>query len=198
MISGILLAAGESRRMGKPKLLLPWGETTIIEEVVDAYLKSALSELIVVVGESKETIKKVLQSKPVKIVENPFYRQGMSTSIRAGVLAASLKAEGYCIGLGDQLLITTKVIDLLISSFLKDRTGIAVISHQGKRGHPVIFSSAFHDALCSLNGDLGGRTIIENHPSEVRYVEAETKAVLIDIDTPEDYDKLSKKTLLSF
>jgi|WetSurSiteA1Bulk_404760.scaffolds.fasta_scaffold23610_2 molybdenum cofactor cytidylyltransferase len=192
MISGILLAGGESRRMGKPKLLLPWKQATIIEEVVDAYLKSTLSELIVVVGENKESIKEVLQSKPARVVENPLYRQGMSTSIRAGVLAADSETEGYCIGLGDQPLITTQAIDLLISSFLKDRTGIAVLSHQGKRGHPVIFSSAFRDALCSLNGDLGGRAIIEKHPSEVRYVEAGTKAVLVDIDTPEDYDKLSK------
>jgi len=192
MISGILLAAGESRRMGKPKLFLPWKQTTIIEEVVDVYLKSTLSELIVVVGESKENIKEILQSKPVRVVENPLYRQGMSTSIRAGVLAASIETEGYCIGLGDQPLITTKVIDLLISSFLKDRTGIAVLSHQGKRGHPVVFSSVFRDALCSLNGDLGGRAIIEKHPSEVRHVEAGSKAVLEDIDTPEDYDKLSK------
>ena len=192
MISGILLAAGESRRMGKPKLFLPWKQTTIIEEVVDVYLKSTLSELIVVVGESKENIKEILQSKPVRVVENPLYRQGMSTSIRAGVLAATIETEGYCIGLGDQPLITTKVIDLLISSFLKNRTGIAVLSHQGKRGHPVIFGSAFRDALCSLNGDLGGRAIIEKHPSEVRYVEAGGKAVLVDIDTPEDYDKLLK------
>ena len=192
MISGILLAAGESRRMSKPKLLLPWKKTTILEEVVDSYLKSALSELIVVVGASKESIKEVLQSKPVRIVENPLYRQGMSTSIRAGVLAASLEAEGYCIGLGDQPLITTKAIDRLISSFLKDRTGIAVLSYQRKRGHPVIFSSAFRDALCSLTGDLGGRTIIEKYPSKVKYVEAGSEAVLADIDTPEDYDKLSK------
>lgn len=186
------MAAGESRRMGKPKLLLPWKKTTIIEEVVDAYLKSTLSELIVVVGENKESIKEVLKSKPVRIVENLLYRQGMSTSICAGVLAASIEAEGYCIGLGDQPLITTKAIDLLITFFLKDRTGIAVLSHQGKRGHPVIFSAAFRDALSSLDGDLGGRTIIEKHPSEVRYVEAGSKAVFVDIDTPEDYDKLSK------
>ena len=186
------MAAGESRRMGKPKLLLPWKQATIIEEVVDGYLKSTLSELIVVVGENKESIKEVLQSKPVRVVENPLYRQGMSTSIRAGILAAAIETEGYCIGLGDQPLISTKVIDLLITSFLKDRTGIAVLSHQGKRGHPVIFSFAFRDALCSLNGNLGGRTIIEKNPSKVKYVEAESKAVLVDIDTPEDYDKLSK------
>ena len=195
MISGILLAAGESRRMGKPKLLLPWKQATIIEEVVDGYLKSTLSELIVVVGENKKSIKEVLQAKPVRIVENPLYRQGMSTSIRAGVLAASIETEGYCIGLGDQPLITTKVIDLLITSFLKDRTGIAVLSHQGKRGHPVIFSAAFREALCSLNGDLGGRTLIEQYPSEVRYVEAGSKSIFLDIDTPEDYQKLDKINL---
>jgi len=191
MISGILLAAGESRRMGKPKLLLPWKQTTIIEAVVDAYLKSALAELIVVVGESKESIKEVLQSKPVKVVENPLYRQGMGTSICRGVEAASGKAEGYLIGLGDQPFISADIIDQLITYFVKEHPGIAVCSYQGKNGHPVIFARKFRRDLRSIRGDIGGRTIINKHLNEVAYIEVGSKNIRLDIDTPEDYQKLT-------
>jgi len=191
MISGILLAAGASRRMGKPKLLLPWKQATIIEDVVDGYLKSTLSELIVVVGDSKKSIKKVLQSKPVRVVENPLYRQGMGTSIRRGVEAASRKAEGYLIGLGDQPFISADIIDQLITYFVKEHPGIAVCTYKGKGGHPVIFARKFRRDLRNIRGDIGGRTIINEHPNEVMYIEVGSKSITLDIDTPENYQKLT-------
>lgn len=192
MISVILLAAGESRRMGQPKLLLPWKKTTILENVVDNYLKSKISELIVVVGANQDRTKEVLTSKPVIIVENPHYQEGMGTSIRRGVEAASNQAEGYLIGLGDQPLITTDIIDHLIASFSKERPGIAICAHQRKSGHPVIFARKFRRALCTLKGDIGGRMIIEQHSAEVKYVEVGSKVIFVDIDTSEDYQALRK------
>jgi molybdenum cofactor cytidylyltransferase len=189
MVSGIILAAGESRRMGQPKLLLPWGKTTILESVVDNYLRSKIFELIVVVGASRNQIKEVLTSKPVIIVENLSYKEGMSSSIRQGVKAASKQAEGYLIGLGDQPLITTDIINHLITSFLKERMGIAICACQQKRGHPVIFNRKFRPALCALKGDIGGKVIIEQNPDEVKYIEVGSKAIFADIDTLEDYQK---------
>jgi len=195
MVSGILLAAGKSRRMGQPKLLLPWGKTTILERVVDNYLKSKISELIVVIGDNKDSLREVLISKPVIIVENPYYQEGMSTSIRKGVEAASNQAEGYLIGLGDQPLITPDIIDSLISVFSDEHPGIAICSYKRKRGHPVIFAQKFRQVLCALKGDMGGRMIIQQHFAEVKYVEVGSKSIFIDIDTPEDYQKLDKLNL---
>jgi len=195
MISGILLAAGESRRMGQPKLLLPWGNTTILEKVVDTYLKTQISELIVVVGTNQKSLKAILISKPVIIVENPYYQEGMSTSIRNGVEAASNQAEGYLIGLGDQPLITPDIINSLITVFSNEHPGIAICSHKKKKGHPVIFARKFRQALCNLKGDIGGRTIIRKHGAEVKYVEVESEAIFMDIDTPDDYQKLDKMIL---
>jgi len=195
MISGILLAAGESRRMGQPKLLLPWGNTTILEKVVDTYRKAKISELIVVVGANQESLKEILISKPVIMVENPYYQEGMSTSIRKGVEAASNQAEGYLIGLGDQPLITPDIINSLITVFSNEQTGIAICSHKKKKGHPVIFARKFRQALCNLTGDTGGRTIIRQHGAEVRYVDIGSEAIFIDIDTPDDYQKLGKISL---
>jgi len=195
MISGILLAAGESRRMGQPKLLLPWGKTTILETVVDNYLKTKISELIVVVGANQESLKRLLISKPVIIVKNAYYQEGMSTSIRKGIEAASNQAEGYLIGLGDQPLITSNIINLLITVFSNEHPGIAICSHKKKKGHPVIFARKFRQALCNLEGDAGGRTIIRQHGAEVKYVDVESEAILMDIDTPDDYQKLDKISL---
>lgn len=195
MVSGILLAAGESRRMGQPKLLLPWGKTTIVERVVNNYLKSKISELIVVVGANQYLLKEVLISKPVIIVENLYYQEGMSTSIKKGVEAASNQTEGYLIGLGDQPLITPDIIDSLITVFSDEHPGIAICSHKRKSGHPVIFARKFRQALCALKGDMGGRMIIRQHFAEVKYVEVGSKSIFIDIDTPEDYQKLDKLNL---
>lgn len=156
MISGILLAGGEATRMGKPKLLLPWRNTTIIEHVVDTYLKSDISELIVVVGANPDNIKSALAQKPVLMVENHHYHEGMGTSIRRGVEAASRKAEGYLIGLGDQPLISADTIDQLITYFIKERPGIVVCTYKGKTGHPVLFARKFRRDLRSIKGDLGG------------------------------------------
>lgn len=195
MVSGILLAAGESRRMGHPKLLLPWGKTTILERVVDNYLKSKISELIVVAGANQESVKKVLISRPVTIVENLYYQDGMGTSIRRGVEATSNQAEGYLIGLGDQPFITSDIIDSLITVFSDEHPGIAICSYKGKKGHPVVFARKFRQALCALKGDRGGRIIIQQHVAEVKYVEVKSKSIFMDIDTPGDYQKLDKLNL---
>ena len=195
MISGILLAAGESRRMGQPKLLLSWGNTTILEKVVDTYLKTKISELIVVIGASQESLKEILISKPVIIVENPYFQEGMGTSIRKGVEAASDQSEGYLIGLGDQPLITPDIINSLITVFSNEHPGIALCSYKKKKGHPVIFAHRFRQALCNLTGDTGGRTIIRQHGTEVKYVDIGSEAIFVDIDTPDDYQKLNKISL---
>jgi molybdenum cofactor cytidylyltransferase len=187
MISGILLAAGESRRMGRPKLLLPWENSTVIAHVVSRYLTAHLSELLVVVGAEGENIRRALSSKPVLVVENPDFREGMGSSLRRGVEAAAADSEGYLIGLGDQPFITSEIIDQLITSFLKLRPGIAVCSHQGKFGHPVIFGRKFRRDLCALRGDVGGRKIISEHPVEVACIEVGSGAIFLDIDTPADY-----------
>ena len=194
-ISGILLAAGESCRMGEPKLSLPWGKGTLIESVVDNFLESTIFELIVVVGANRDPMKKVLASRPLHIVENSYYREGMSTSIRQGVEAASSQAEGYLIGLGDQPLITTGIINSLIAFFAEGKAGIAVCANEGKNGHPVVFARKFRQALCVLTGDRGGRELMKQYAAEVKQVEVGSKAIFKDIDTPEDYQKLTRHSI---
>jgi len=129
------------------------------------------------------------------MIENPYYQEGMSTSIRQGVEAASSQAEGYLIGLGDQPLITTDIINFLIAFFAKENPGIAVCAHEGKKGHPVIFARKFRQALCALTGDRGGRDLMKQYAAEVKQVEVGSKAIFVDIDTPEDYRKLTRHSI---
>jgi molybdenum cofactor cytidylyltransferase len=191
-ISVIILAAGESKRMGKMKQLLPLGHTTILEQVVDNFLSSKAEEVIVVVGhKGREIIKKIGQ-RPIKIVLNPLYNQGMSTSIISGLGLVSKKAQGIMLALGDQPFINSSTINSLIEVFCRHNRNIIIPVFQGKRGHPVIFSEIYREHLLALNGDFGGREVIARSPGDVLEVKVMCCGVINDIDTPKEYYSLLK------
>jgi len=187
MLSAILLAAGESKRMGKPKQLMPLGQSTILEQAIDNLLNSAVDEIIVVLGHGAEEIKKTIATKPVKIMVNPNYREGMSTSIIAGLILADPQAEAIMLALGDQPSVDSQTINHLIDEFYSHDKGIAVPTYQGRRGHPIIFAIKYKEKLLELEGDIGGREIIKNHPDDVLEVAVDSESVISDIDTRDDY-----------
>jgi molybdenum cofactor cytidylyltransferase len=187
MLSVILLAAGKSQRMGKLKQLMPLGKSTIIEQAVDNLLSSAVNEVIVVVGHKAEEITKTIATKPVKIMLNPNYGEGMSTSIIAGLILVDPKAQAVMLALGDQPLVDSQTINRLIDEFHKSDKGIAVPTHKGRRGHPVIFAIKYKPELLELKGDIGGREIIKRHPQDVLEVAVDSEGVISDIDTEDDY-----------
>ena len=133
-ISCILLAAGESKRMGNPKLLLKLGKSNIINITLNNYLKSKIFEIIVVLGHEAKKIKDSIstQDKRIKFVVNKNYAKGMSTSIKYGVLEASKQSEAFLIALGDQPLISHKIIDRLIDRYLSSDAGIITVKHQSR------------------------------------------------------------------
>ena len=190
VVSAIILAAGESRRMGTPKLLLPWKQSTIIEQVVDTLMNSGVAEVIVVGGAETPRIRNLLRGRPVTVVENKEFRKGMSASIQCGIDAASKKTDAYLIALADQPLITTEIVNRVITSYVNEKTLIAVAAHAGQRGHPVVFDTALRQELCSLQGDEGGRSILKRYADKVQYVEVGSNAIFADIDFPEDYSKM--------
>lgn len=188
MISAILLAAGESKRMGRSKLLLKWGRGTIIEKSVDALLASKIDELIVVLGYQAQTILKKLGARKLKVLTNPHYRMGMSTSIRQGLGLVSPKCEAILIALADQPLIETDLIDHLIDTYRKNPHGIVLPSYKGERGHPVILNRLrYQGEMESLTGDVGCKPILNRHPEDTLEVEVESEAVVADIDSWEEY-----------
>jgi molybdenum cofactor cytidylyltransferase len=190
MISAILLAAGESNRMGQPKQLMSFGQGTILERTIDNLLNSAVSETIVVLGYREEEVRKTIAGKPVKIAINPDYRQGMSTSIIAGLEQVDKRARAVLIALGDQPFVDSQTITSLVEAFIANKRGFTIPVYQGRRGNPVIFAIKYKGELLNLKGDIGGREIIKRHPDDVFEVAVNCEGVLLDIDTAENYTSM--------
>ncbi len=183
MISAILLAAGESKRMGKPKQLMPLGRTSILAQTIDNYLNSEVNEVIVVLGHRAEEAKRIMAARPVKLAINPNYQQGMSTSIIAGLNMVDSRARAVVIALGDQPFIDSQTLNRLIDEFYNHDKGIVIPVYRGRRGHPVIFAIRYKDELFRLKGDIGGREIIDRYPDDVLEVAVNCEGIYIDIDT---------------
>jgi molybdenum cofactor cytidylyltransferase len=192
MISAILLAAGESNRMGQPKQLMPFDQSTIVERTIDNLLNSAVSETIVVLGYREQDVRKTIADKPVKIAINPDYQQGMSASIIAGLKQVDKRAQAVLIALGDQPFVDSQTINTLVEAFIANNRGIIIPVYQGRRGNPVIFAIKYKGELWNLKGDIGGREIINHHPDDVLEVAVNCEGVLLDIDTAENYTSMTK------
>jgi molybdenum cofactor cytidylyltransferase len=182
-ISAVLLGAGESRRMGVDKLSLPWGRKTMLEHCFEALLRSEVHELIVVLSNRSKGLRNLFRGRKVRIVINPLSKMGMSASIRKGLQEIHPSCHGILIALGDQPLLKTRTINALIRTFNRAKGGIIVPSFRGTRGHPVIFDRKFRKELLHLRGDVGGRSIIERHPEDVRVVPVKSVGVIKDVDT---------------
>ena len=192
-ISGILLAAGLSTRMGAPKQLLPFGESTIVETVVDNMLGAKFDEVIVVVGHRAEEIQTQLGTRPIKTVFNPDYRDGMLTSAQTGIRALET-SDAFALMLVDQPFITSALIDQVIDAYVHTEKGIALPSYDYKRGHPVIFNQKYARDILALTPESDGvRTLFKAYDDDIHYVTVETDNVLRDIDYREDYERALKE-----
>lgn len=193
MIYAIVPAAGESRRMGVQKLLLPFGSANVISHVVGQLLHSGVDKTLVVVGHEADKVVKTLSGQAVTIVENPDYASGMLSSVRCGLRALGPQGQAgpdaVLVALGDQPAITANLVDCLIQAFTGNRKGIVVPVFGGKRGHPLLFSAHYRHEILTHYGEVGLRGLLHAHPDDVFEVLASTPAVLSDMDYPEDYQR---------
>lgn len=189
LIEAVILAAGESKRMGKPKLLLPFGEKTIIEAVVTHVIQSKADDVLVVLGGDSEKIKEKIKHIPVRITVNPHYRKGMLSSAQWGFNAVQKGTRGVLVCLGDQPSIPSYVMDKVIHSFKVSKRGIVIPTFQKNRGHPVLIDVKYRSEIENLSLDTGLRGLVYNHPEDALEVEVNTPSILRDIDNPEDYRK---------
>ncbi len=189
MIVGIILAAGESKRMGTPKQLLPWGETTVLQRIIDAAAASRLERVILVLGAHIEAITDRI-TVPAKFlcVTNEAYREGMASSLKCGIRNAPAEANGFMLILGDQPLLEKTLIDRLIEAH-HSAGGITIPVCDGRRGHPVIFGARYRAELLAI-GDQGAREVVRRHHDEIAEVPVNSLHILTDMDTPEDYRKI--------
>lgn len=189
MISAILLGAGESKRMGVDKLSLPWGRKTVLEHCFGILSRSNVQELVIVLNIRNKEINHLFQGEKVKVVMNPYFKRGMSTSIKRGLQAIHTNSHGILIALGDQPYLKTRTVNALIRTFNQGRGGIIIPSFRGKRGHPIIFHKKYKEELLDLKGDVGGKSVIERHPKDIKVVSIRSEGVIKDIDTLQDYEK---------
>lgn len=190
MICGIILAAGEGKRMGKVKLTLPLGDKQLIEWVLQAVKLAPLDKYFLVVRPEDKEMIQIGESWGAEIVLNPNFRRGMSTSIKKALLKINTQeTDGFFLILGDQPLITSKIINKLIKSFSPGKEEIVVPYFKDKRGNPVLFDICWKDELMTVTGDVGGRVLIKAHPEKVKRVNISDETILFDIDQEKDYLK---------
>jgi molybdenum cofactor cytidylyltransferase len=194
-IGALLLAAGQSRRMGGPnKLLAEIDGTPMVAHVARRLLASRARPIIAVLGNQADAVDTVLGKLPIERVRNPEFAAGLSTSLKRGIAALPSDLDGVIVCLGDMPLISGRHLDRLIAAFnpLEGRA-IIVPTRRGKRGNPVLWSRQFFPEMTGLAGDVGAKHLIGEHAELVAEVEMDDDAVLVDIDTPEALDAFREK-----
>ena len=204
----IVLAAGESRRMGQPKLLLPWGGTTVLGQVVatfaagltigliaDTQVKKEEWEIVVVTGGARQQVEELVASLakeyPVRSVYNPDYTDsGMMGSIKIGLQALSSITKAALIGLGDQPQLQQETVRSIYAAYIQKGSALIIPSFQRRRGHPWLISRFLWPEILGLPVSTTPRQFLNAHTDQVEYVPA-NESILEDLDTPEDYDRLS-------
>lgn len=210
-ITGILLAAGLSSRMGKPKQLLPFGNSTIIETVIDNMLASNFNDVRIVIGHCADEIKTQIGNRQVKTLYNPHYREGMLSSVKKGVESLNLEHASYAssskqnesklkdrdafaLMLVDQPFITSDLINKTINAYVNTEKGVTLPSYNYRRGHPAIFHHKYAKKILALDTDSGGvRSLFKTYADDIHYVSVDTDDVLRDIDNPDDYENAIKE-----
>ena len=196
MISAVILAAGESRRMGKQnKLLLPVGDEALLVKLVKSVCDSDVGKVHVVIGHEAEKIRRKLKELPLSFVYNPNFSEGMTTSIKSGVKAVSPDCDGFLICLADMPFINTPEINKLIHAYVQNRIKgkkqIVVPVFQGYRGNPVLFSSEFRNDILEHKKESGCKEVIMKNSDSVMEIEMDTENMILDVDTMEDYQSIS-------
>ena len=194
-IAAVVLAAGQSRRMGTlNKLLITIDGTAMVRRVVDAIRASQASPVVVVTGHERERVEAALAGLgDLRIVVNPDYAKGLSTSLKAGIAALPGDVDGALICLGDMPLVASGELDRLMAAFNPvEGRAICIPTRRGQRGNPVLLGKQFFAELSGLSGDIGARDLIARHAELVAEVEMAGDGVLTDIDTPQALARLSK------
>jgi molybdenum cofactor cytidylyltransferase len=189
--AALILAAGASTRLGRPKQLLDWAGRPLARAVAEVALAAGLDPVIAVVGAASRQVTAALAGLPLRIVENPAYMQGQSTSLRAGVAALPADAAAALVLLADQPFVTAAIVARIVAEWRAHGSAIVAPAYAGQRGNPVLFDRTVFPELLAVEGDQGARAILAANPSRIRLVRFDDPRPLIDIDTSEDYERLA-------
>jgi molybdenum cofactor cytidylyltransferase len=193
MIAGLILAAGESSRMGQDKALLTYRGRTFLETIISILREADVSRVAVVLGHHAEEIQRGVKLEDVEVVINPEYHRGQTSSLQAGLRAlesADLEAVVLC--LVDHPLISADTVRALVASFRRSGAPVVIPTFQNQRGHPVLVARALFDELLRLSPDEGANTVIRKYRDATQLVEVNDSGILLDVDDSEAYRRLSE------
>ena len=192
-VSAILLAAGAGSRFGGGKLLAPFAGQTLIEATLDGLRDAPVDEIIVVLGNQSEELRSVCEPYRGRVLENPDWEEGMSTSVRAGLAAAKSEAQAAVFLLADQPLVGSEAVVRLVDAFERG-ADVAVATYEGSPRNPVLFSREVWPRVeRELSGDEGARGFIRRHPELVTEVPCDDVADPADVDTVEDLGYIEER-----
>jgi molybdenum cofactor cytidylyltransferase len=190
-IAGIILAAGGASRMGLPKLMLPWHGQPLIRHTAQVAIESGLDPIIVVTGSNAFEITTALSECEVRLVHNPDWNNGQSTSVKQGINSLPEQTRAVVFLLGDQPFVSVDLLQALVTRYLETSPKILAPFVNGKRSNPVIFDRSVFALFQQLEGDKGARGLFEQYPPAS--LPWPDERILLDIDTPEDYQNLQNK-----
>lgn len=192
-VAAVVLAAGESRRFGRLKQLLPWGDgDTLLGHALDIALASRAEPVVVVLGCQADACRQAVASRPVQVVLNPNWMEGQSGSLRVGLASLRSNVSAALFHLADQPKVTPAVMDTLIERHANTLAPVVFPEYQGRRGNPVLFDRVTFSELDQLRGDTGGRSVLNAYEraGQAQHVAVDEPGVLLDIDVPGDIERL--------
>lgn len=189
-MSGIVLAAGSSSRLGQPKQLLVLQGRTLLQHAVDAVQGAGLLDAVVVLGHRAQEVAAAVTVRPLtRFIVNPDYLQGQATSLKVALEAMAERAQAAVVVLGDQPAVTSRAVRAIVEAYEATASPVVQAGYNGRAGHPVLFDRALWADLQAIEGDRGARELLKEHPDWVHRVELGGE-VPADVDTWEDYERL--------
>jgi molybdenum cofactor cytidylyltransferase len=188
-VVGVVLAAGAATRMGGAKVLLPVGGRPMVERVVDAALASRLADVLVVTGNEGDEVRRILAGKRVRVIDNPSFGGGLSTSVHAALRHIGHEADAALFLHADQPFVTAGLIDRLLDEHAAAGKLIVRPESDGRAANPVLFPARLFPELERETGDRGGRDVAQRHAAEVHLVPVDDPRLCLDVDSPEDYER---------
>ncbi len=186
-IAAIVLAAGESRRMGQPKLLLPWGQTTVLGQVIETLRQAGIDDVLVVTGAGREAMEHVAARHAARTVFNEAFSGGeMLSSIQCGLRALLPGTRAALICLGDQPQVREETVRRICAAYRETEARLVIPSYRKRRGHPWLAARPLWEEFLALPASATPRAFLQAHSGDVRYVQADA-SILQDLDTPEEY-----------
>jgi molybdenum cofactor cytidylyltransferase len=194
MIGAVVLAAGLSRRMGRPKMALPWGETTVIGRVVRVLLAAEVEDIVVVTGGNRKEVEASLDGLPVRTAFNDEFANGeMLLTLKRGLITLRDEVEAALVVLGDQPQIKLVVVQAVIAAYEDCNHPFVVPSYQMRRGHPWLVARTLWNDLLELHSPATMRTFLDQNAININYVNVNSPSILQDLDTPEDYQRFNPR-----